>query len=266
MNSEKTKQVNDKTFFKTLEDKYVYLIAFLAGLIEIVLVPYLFLGPFLVYTSSNITSYKDILENLQDNLIKYQGFMMSVAYIVTIALALVFLRKMFIDDFKDFKCHWKKYLLLVLIGIASILAFAVLFDFLNEKLNIEGSSINQEAIEASLMGNGKWAMIISSAILAPIVEDLVFRKFLYGFLSKTKLHIIFTTIIVALLFAFIHCTAEDFTKWVAYYFLLNYLALSLSITIPFVLAKGNVYVSIIVHMFNNIYTLLVLYGVINAII
>ena len=252
------------TFTSKIEDKFVFLIAFLVGIIVLTVGSVFFLGPF-VYITKAWQGDSSFVENIANNVILYQGFLGMIPEIAGIVVAAVFLKKMFIDDILAFKTNWKRYLICIVCGIAAILLFSYLFDFLTTKFNIESEANNQEIIEEALMGKGKWAMILSVAIVAPIFEELVFRKFLYGFLSRIKLHIIITTIIIAFLFAFVHCTSENFLTLIAYFFLLNYLCLSFSLTIPFIVSKGNVYVSIIIHMFNNIYSLLAIYGVINAI-
>lgn len=267
MNSD-IQQENKRTefsFTSKIEDKYVYLIAFLIGIIVLTVGSIFFIGPF-IYITKAWQGDDDLVNNLLKNITTYQGFLGMIPEIVAIVLSLVFLRPMFKEDILAFKSNWLRCLICIASGIAAILLFSSLFSFLTEKLSIEGDSQNQEIIEDALTGNGKWAMIISVALVAPVFEELVFRKFLYGFLSRVKLHIIISTIIIALLFALIHCTSENFLTWIAYFFLLNYLSLSLSLTIPFIVSKGNVFVSIIIHMFNNIFSLLAIFGVINAII
>lgn len=264
MNKIQENKIPDYTFSKSIEDKYVYLIAFLVGIIVLTIGSIFFMGPF-VYITKAWNGDGNLIENLMHNMTVYQGFLGMIPEIGGIAFALVFLRQMFISDATSFKTHWKKCLICIAAGIVSILVFSELFDFLVNVFHIEEGANNQEIIEEALTGNGKWAMIISVAIVAPIFEELVFRKFLYGFLSKIKLHIVVTTIIIALLFALVHCTSENFLTLIAYFFLLNYLSLSLCLTIPFVVTKGNMYVSIIIHMFNNIYSLLLIFGVINGI-
>lgn len=264
MNKVEENKIPDYTFSKKIEDKFVYLIAFLVGIIVLTIGSMLFLGPF-VYITKAWNGDGNLFENIMNNMIVYQGFLSIIPEIIGIVVALVFLRPMFKGDIVLFRTNWKRYLICIVSGIIGLFLFSLLFDVLVNVFNIEGDANNQEVIEVALKGDGKWAMIISVAIVAPIFEELVFRKFLYGFLSRIKLHIVLTTIIIALLFALVHCTSENFLTLIAYFFLLNYLSLSLCLTVPFVVSKGNMYVSIIIHMFNNIYNLLLIFGVINDI-
>lgn len=259
--------INENTFFKKVADKYVYIIAFFIGIVIICLGAYIFIGPFVTITGAiSSGSYEEKIERFTNTLIEYQGVLTLLGNGLGIILSIALLRKIFIEDAIALKTNWKRCLICFGAGIVSIFLLGYLFDYLQVLFGIEGSSQNQELLELSLNGRGKLAMILSIVIAAPIFEELVFRKFIYGYLSRTKLHIVVNIIIVAFIFALIHCIEENFLKFSAYFFLLNYLALSLSITVPYALSKGNIYVSILIHMFNNTLSLLYFYGVISAIL
>ena len=266
-NEIKNMDTNENTFFKRVADKYVYIIAFFIGIVIICLGAYIFIGPFVVITKAlSSGTAEEIVDRFTNTLIEYQGVLTLLGNGLGIILSIAILRKMFIEDAISLKTNWKRCLICFVAGCVAIFLFGLLFDYLQVLLGIEGSSKNQEVLELSLNGRGKLAMILSIVIAAPVFEELVFRKFIYGYLSRTKLHIIINIIIVAFIFALIHCVEENFLKLSAYFFLLNYLALSLSLTIPYALSKGNIYVSILIHMFNNALSLLYFYGVISAIL
>lgn len=255
------------TFFKYVNDKYVYLIAFFAGLIVLTLGSFLFMGPFAIFTNCfSGSSIEEMMQNFTTNLIKYQGFITMQTEIFALAFVIIVFKKVFIRDFYMFKNNWKRCLICILSGAILIYLSGELFEYLAVVLNIDTTSVNQEMVEAGLTGSGKWAMIIAVGLMAPLFEECVFRKFTMGYLRFTRLPVVVSTIITALIFALIHCTSEDFATMKSWFFLLNYLVLSLCLTIPYVLAKDNIYVSISIHMFNNIYSLLLVFGVINAIL
>ena len=263
LNEEKVK--DEAYLFPRLKDKYVYLIAFFAGLIVLTIGSILFIGPFAVYTNAfSGNSIEEIIENFQKIIIEYQGVLMLMSEVVGIGYAVLVFRKVLVDDFKKIKKHYLRFILSVIGGMLAIYLLGELFEWLQIKLNIGGTSENQEVIETILTGKAKWFMILSVAVGAPVFEELIFRKFLYGYLSRTKLHIILNVAITTFVFAFIHCTSENFASWTAYFFLANYLCLSLSLTLPYVISKENIYASILVHMFNNILSLIVFYGVFNV--
>lgn len=259
LNDEKVK--DEAYLFPRLKDKYVYLIAFFAGLILLTIGSILFIGPFVVYTNAfSGSSIEEIIELINE----YQGVLMLLSEVVGIGCAVLVFRKVLVDDFKKIKKHYLRFILSVICGMLAIYLMSELFGWLQIKLNIGGTSENQEVIEAILTGKAKWFMILSVAVGAPVFEELIFRKFLYGYLSRTKLHIILNIAITTFVFAFIHCTSENFASWTAYFFLANYLCLSLFVTLPYVISKENIYASILVHLFNNILSLIVFYGVFNV--
>ena len=256
---------DEYSLFPRLSDKYVYLIAFFVGLIVLTIGSFLFIGPFVNYTDAlKGSNFEEKIEQFQKMVTEYQGVLMLLSEVVGIGCAVLVFRKVFIEDFKKIKKYFLRFIICLVAGIIAITALGSLFEWIQVKLGIEGSSENQEVIEEILSGNGKWFMILSVAIGAPIFEELVFRKFIYGYLSRTKLPIILSIAITALVFALIHCTSENFLSWTAYFFLANYLVLALSLTLPYVFSKENIYVSILVHMFNNILSLLFFYGVFNV--
>lgn len=267
MNSNNEININDYTFSKKISDKYVYIIAFFIGIVIITIGAYFFIGPFLYITKAfQYTDINEFVEELTHSFVEYQGVLLLLADGLGIILTIALLGKIFTNDAKAFINNWKRCLICIGCGILAIYLFGELFEFLQIKLGIEGSSENQEILEMSLNGGGRLAMILSICIGAPIFEELVFRKFIYGYLSRTKLHIILNIAIVAFIFAMIHCLSENFLTFTAYFFLANYLVLSLSLTLPYVLSKGNIYVSIAIHMFNNILSLLYFYGVLSVIL
>ena len=69
LNDEKVK--DEAYLFPRLKDKYVYLIAFFAGLIVLTIGSILFIGPFVVYTNAfSGSSIEEIVEKFQNLIIE----------------------------------------------------------------------------------------------------------------------------------------------------------------------------------------------------
>lgn len=250
-----------RTISPYLNDKLMYGFGFLAGLIWLVLGSSIFIFPLIFIGEAAFD-----MDIMMDKVMMYQGYAASAAEIVGIAVAIIFFKKVFISDFKDFLKNWKKNVIIIIIASALIFACGYLFEFIYEFFGVETESGNQQLIEDVLFSDGKWIMIIQVAIIAPIFEEIVFRKFPFGFLNEIKLHRIISFLVVAFVFALIHCSSENFFTVDAYVYLFNYFALSAILTGSYALCKDNIYASIIVHMANNILSLLLVYGVINALI
>lgn len=250
-----------KTISPYLSDKIMYGFGFLGGLLFLVLGSLLYILPLIFIGDSSLT-----VEALLGKITEYQAFPACACEILGISVFVIFFRKVFVSDFKDFIKGWKKYLIVIIVCSALIYGSSYLFEYIYDLFDINTDSANQESIVQTLFGKGKFAMIFQVALIAPIFEEILFRKFAFGFLRELKLGRVLSFLLVAFVFALIHCSSENFLRIDAYVYLLNYFVLSSILTAAYVFCKDNIYASIIVHMFNNILSLLVVYGVINVIV
>ena len=103
-------------------------------------------------------------------------------YVVCIGPVLLFTLKYIIKDFKLAFKDIKRTLILVVMGIgimyaASIVA-TVIFELLTLNLDVSDSSENQRVIEALMSSSptNAFLMVITTVILAPVLEEIIFRK------------------------------------------------------------------------------------------
>lgn len=101
-----------------------------------------------------------------------------------------------------------------------------------------------------------WIMLGYVVIGAPIIEEVIFRQTLYGNYNKATLGIptptnIIVLVVLALLFILLHLpsTLPAF---------LYYACSAIGLSTAYVYSGNNVYVSLIVHMLNNLVTALFL--------
>lgn len=255
------------TYSPKISDKFVYIFAFLIGLLILTLGSILFIAPLISLTGGlSGSTIEEMTNNLTEKITVYQGFLSLIPEMIGVALICVVFRKLLINDGKRLIKDWLRNIIIIAVSTGLIIAFSYLFDYIYSKTNVDPSSENQTIIENILSSKGRFSMIIQVALVAPIFEEFIFRKFTFGYLDTTKLHIAINTFIVAFIFAIIHCTGEDFSQGTAYLYLLNYFTLSLILTFAFVFSKKNIYVSILVHMINNIISLVALCGVLNVIL
>ncbi|MGD9604842.1 MAG: lysostaphin resistance A-like protein [Bacilli bacterium] len=165
--------------------------------------------------------------------------------ILLLGIFVVILWKHFIRDGKLFfsKANFGKYIGIILVGFIAINVAIVGLAEIFELLKIEGTSENQSIVESMLSYDSKIFMIITTILLAPIVEEIIFRKLLFGVVEE-KFHLppIFAILISAVIFAAIH--AVD-----AFFF--QYLALALIIAGSYAYSKNNIFVPIGIHLINN---------------
>lgn len=169
---------------------------------------------------------------------------------LAVVLIVILIRKDLASDAKDTKNKlWAK-IGFILGGAVLMPVLLLLVDVIYKKLGISTSSENQDILEALIKGDQKIVMFFSVAILAPIYEELVYRKLIAGFLAKTRSLKILNFVIVSLVFAFIHVQSEIFELKFAP--LLPYLLISMVVTGVYYLTNENIYASMIAHFLNNL--------------
>ena len=124
-----------------------------------------------------------------------------------------------------------------------------------ESIGLTGESANEELINSILLSNAALPMIISVVLLAPVAEELLFRKILFGVSEKTfKLKPIFSIIISTLIFSFIHVSDLESLKYI-----FQYIPLAAVMCILYSYFNNNVYASILLHMMNNTFAVIMTY-------
>lgn len=222
-------------------------------------------------SSDNISPYYANIINAIHNLVIY----------IMAGVGLFFTCKSWL--FKDWlatKENAKKFWANVGIGFAILLGFSIAGGQITNILitltletdpNDVVQSINQSTLEEILFTNGFTfvAILISTVILAPIVEELVFRKCFFKLFRKSGWKAI---LITAALFGGIHVFSSiasvlagiangstyynwnDF--WIEIFSFISYFASGIAFGFIYVRSKKNVTVTIGVHMLYNCFAIL----------
>ncbi len=207
------------------------------------------------YTTSSSTDhpYLIVLEGSRTELSPY-GLALSnfMVYLVLLPLVWFFLRKPIKSDWLDFTSKLKSYGLAVVMGYLYILGGNIVSNVLSSMLSkvfrIEPSTaINQLVIIDALKSNGAIYMFVGAVILGPIVEELIFRKALFGLIKNDKTALIVSSII----FGLVHLTNETsiataLVNGIAYIimgFVFGYIYLK---------SNKNVVVVTLVHILSNL--------------
>ena len=167
-------------------------------------------------------------------------------------LAIIFillLRKALFWDLKRFKTDFLSNIAGIIIGMVFILVLTVLANNIYELIGIEDTSANQASIVSGFKGKYAYLMF-ASVLIAPFVEEILFRKFIYGLIEeKFKWPWWSSVIISAVIFAAIHDTSV---------FFFQYFFTSLVLCLSYSLFKKNIWVPIGIHFLNNSLPLLAL--------
>ena len=201
----------------------------------LILIGFWLLGTFVVNLLINLKDYN--LVNL-------------IAYIVCFGFLLFFYRNNFKDFLKDFKKNYKQYLIKYIpIGVVGIL-------FMNASASIISSFVgglptNENAVRNTIVGSNTIIVFLNTGIVVPICEETIFRLNFRNIFKNKILFSLFT----GLLFGGIHLLSAGSLIELLYIipygimgFILSYIYYD----------SNNLINSIIVHMINNIGTLILL--------
>ncbi|NLD26178.1 MAG: CPBP family intramembrane metalloprotease [Acholeplasmataceae bacterium] len=198
-------------------------------------------------------SFQAALNNMSlmtDTMWAVQNVSQFAGELILAVLIVAFFWKAIAEDFKLFIKDWKSNLLTVLFSLVIIVLSSLAMQELYNLFGISGSSENQEMIESALESNTSILMLLTVLLLAPFIEEILFRKLLFGVVEE-KIHLkpIFAIIISALFFSALH--ALDI-----FYF--QYLPLALVLCVSYYLSKNNIFVPMLIHLINNSTVLLYL--------
>lgn len=141
----------------------------------------------LIVSRNNPTLVGEELSKLADekwNSFPFSILIMCISSIVTLAVSISIIK---FDKFKELckKAFSKKTLVYGALGLLSILMFSYIYSFiLMAFFGVEGnSSSNQDGV-VELIKSSYLLGFLAVVVLAPIVEELTYRYFLFGIASK----------------------------------------------------------------------------------
>lgn len=116
-------------------------------------------------------------------------------------------------------------------------------------------SQNQLSINRSLSSPWMILMVITAVLLAPVMEELVFRKAFFALIKNQRTALIVSSVI----FGLIHVTTELFSGDISLALVtgLTYIAGGISLGLIYMSNKKNIYIPILVHMAYNLVGMLI---------
>ncbi len=188
---------------------------------------------------------EDILENSTFNTLTQVAYYGILTYYLT-NLARHYL---FVEERKKLKNDPKYFIGMIIAGFFLMFAVNGVIGLLLQNVGYTDTSINQEQLE-NLARSGPFQFLgiaFIAIICAPIVEELVFRKGVFGIFER-KFNVVAAIFLSAFFFGFIHLLLEP-TNILG---LLPYLAMGIVLGFIYFLSGKNIYVPIIIHALWNI--------------
>lgn len=168
---------------------------------------------------------------------------------------LFYMRDEFKNDFLLLKEKPKFYSIYIPITTILFSAFAIGLSLLFNKF-IE-SSANQNLIENMMKYSGRIPMIVSTVLLAPVVEEAIYRKCIFYYFRRYPIYLSY--IASTILFALPHMltTTTSFGNWLL--ISIPYLLDGFLLCLIYHLSKKNIYASIAAHMINNLIAVILVF-------
>lgn len=244
----------------------IYNISFWGGIAWMFFIAsFVYLGGFIITMAINHPKLaKDIIAMVTENK-QSVGAMASIFLIeltskimAIIVLAYVF-RKAMIRDLVDFKNKFWKYIAIIVLAMILSLVLSLGVAKIYEAIGIEGQSENQSIIEQALSTAIMPIGFITVVFLAPILEELIFRKALFGVVEKKYNWSKLTAVIIStIVFSAIHVMSLDNLKYI-----FQYIPLSFVISYAYAYTE-NIYIPISIHFLNNLLSFIYIIGSLNV--
>ena len=193
------------------------------------------------------------LTTLSDFSLAFANFLIYLAMLPPI---LFLLKKDLSDDFSAFKKRKKEWFIIIAVGYLYLILGNILSNFisnfLSDLLGVPISeSLNQLTIIAALQSEGTILMMISAIVFGPIIEELIFRKAIFGIFSKNTTGLIVSSVI----FGTIHLVSEPSVASA----LVNgsaYFIMGVVFGLIYIKNDKNIYAPMIVHILSNLIAVL----------
>lgn len=165
---------------------------------------------------------------------------------IMLAIILFFIyRKELIEEWKKFKDNFRKNFDIGLNNWFWGLMAMVIFNTLLNVLFKAGTANNEQSVQ-SMISTLPWAMLIMSGIVAPITEEIVFRKSIRKIFKNRSLYILVSGFLFGL--AHVFSSATTFTDWL---FILPYGSLGVAFAASYYDSE-TIFTPIMFHMLHNI--------------
>ena len=196
------------------------------------------------------------IQNDENTFLTFNALMnLSVYLFLTIGMVLIAKRYLWKNQWVYFKSKLSMFSLLVIMGIFLMFTMNLLVLGLFTLFNVEINPENQQALELIAQSStlNRLSLFIFAGFLAPIVEELVFRKSIYGMIER-KLGVLSAIVFSSFLFGLIHVLI-DLSNFIQ---ILPYMGLGLVLGFMYYFSGKMIFVPIFMHMLMNILSVLAL--------
>ncbi|MEC9484788.1 MAG: CPBP family intramembrane glutamic endopeptidase [Candidatus Izemoplasma sp.] len=159
--------------------------------------------------------------------------------------------------FGFWKTEWRKainnkiqVLMFIVIGFGAMLGASTIAGIIMYILNVTDTSVNQAQLNLLISSGTTFdqiALLIFAVLLAPPVEELVFRKAIFDLLERIKIKEPFVVILLSgIIFGFIHVASDN---WIQ---IVSYALLGVVLALLYHYSNKKLFIPIVVHMLFNL--------------
>ena len=195
--------------------------------------------------------------------VKLLAFLMPSAianylvYVVLVLYGSFLFKDRLIKQWNEIRKTKRRFFFGVLTGWLFLFLMNVVFEFVSEMLKqffgLVGQGLNQSNIQSTFQEQ-PILIAVFACVIGPLVEELIFRQTLLGYLRKS-LPTWLSIFIAGLAFALTHMHSLDLSEWVG---AVGYLGAGLALSITYVKEKENIYYPLLIHMLSNSLSLIIL--------
>lgn len=191
------------------------------------------------------------------NFIKNTNLRTLIANLMYLIILIIIYRKEIIYGLKDLKKNFKKVLDISikywLLGIVIMIASNL---FINLIIFNGDIASNEELVRETMLGNPVFG-IISACLIAPILEEIIFRASLKRIIKKKYVYAVLSGLIFGLLHAI-----TDINSIIDLIYIIPYGALGYSFAIMYE-ETNNIFSSIMMHMLHNTISTILIFSVLG---
>ena len=186
-----------------------------------------------------------------------KGWQMFITSIIALVFVLIFTRDLIKEDIIKIKENPKFYL--KWIGIIA-LPFGLGVWMLSYCFSNFGISNNETTLRFIFKNGGALPIVLTALLIAPLLEELIFRKCLWTFIKKFDwMHISFSYGVSTLFFAVPHLLTTQYVNfglWLV--MIIPYFVAGLGLAFIYHKGKENTFASFTAHFTNNLITVIFL--------
>ncbi len=199
-------------------------------------------------TLMGVITGNELIDGYEQAYYYIMSFSNFLVYVITLSVVLVFVYKFFLNDIKEFiKNIGSNLSNVLLVSLLFLVTKTVIENFV-----LKYSPVSENQTQIIDMVSSKYGiyMIITTVILAPIVEELAYRKCLFSLLGDYKP--IYSLIVSTIIFTLFHVMSTDGSFIEILIVSIPYAFASLFLGSYYLKSKQNVTPVILVHAINNL--------------